>query len=80
MNKTITIRIEEGVYEQFKEYAAIERRSIANSIETLALTKLYESSVIDSFEMEEIQNNHALLKKLKNGHKAVKERSGRFVE
>jgi len=80
VSKTITLRIDDDTYNKFNEYAKQERRSISNLIETLALNKLEENNFMDDFEMEEIINNQELMKKLNQGHKAVMQKEGKFVD
>ncbi len=79
MPKTITLRLNDEVYEKFHRAAAEDKRSIANLIETLALRKLDEESLADDFEMQEIFSNAQLLEKLEKGHSDVIMKKGRMV-
>ena len=79
MPKTITLRLQDIIYEKLNRAAIEENRSIANLIETLALRKLEEESLVDDFEMEEIFTNTALLKKLERGHSQAVQKKGRMV-
>jgi hypothetical protein len=79
MPKTITLRLQDTIYEKLNRAAIEENRSIANLIETLALRKLEEESLVDDFEMEEIFTNTDLLKKLERGHSQAVQKKGRMV-
>ncbi len=79
MPKTITLRLNDEIYEKFNRAAAEDNRSIANLIETLALRKLDEEILADDFEMQEIFSNDQLLKKLEKGHRDLIKKKGRMV-
>lgn len=79
MSKTITLRLDDEVYDKFSIAAKIDNRSISNLIQTLALRKLQEDSIMDDFEISEILSNKELLGSLKKGSEQAKERKGRFV-
>jgi predicted CopG family antitoxin len=80
MAKTITLRVADETYEKLMAAAKIERRSLSNMIETLALKKLDEEIFVDQIEMDEILANTELLKKLRRGSKQAKSRKGSFAE
>jgi predicted CopG family antitoxin len=80
MAKTITLRVADETYEKLMAAAKVERRSLSNMIETLALKKLEEEIFIDRIEMDEILTNKELMKRLQRGSKQVKARKGSFVE
>ena len=80
MAKTITLRVADETYEKFMAAAKIERRSLSNMIEILALKKLDEEIFVDQIEMDEILANTELLKKLRRGYKQAKSRKGSFAE
>jgi len=79
MSKTVTLRIEEGVYEKMKSHAVSENRTLSNFIETATLRYIDEADLVDEFEMEEIASNADLLERLKNGSRDAKQKKGRFV-
>jgi hypothetical protein len=79
MAKTITLRLRDEVYEKLNRAARDDNRSIANLIETLAMEKLEEESMVDDFEMEEIFSNAGLLKRLEKGHADAARKKGRLV-
>ncbi|MDD5066670.1 MAG: CopG family transcriptional regulator [bacterium] len=79
MAKTITLRLDDTVYNLFHEAAVEDNRSISNLIETLALRKLKEGYYADESEMKEILSDKSLLKKLKTGHSDARHRKGRMI-
>jgi hypothetical protein len=80
MAKTVTLRLNDESYNAFLEASKAENRSIANLIETAALTKIRELQFVDDVEMAEILANEDLLKRIKQGSKEAKTKRGRFVE
>jgi predicted CopG family antitoxin len=80
MAKTITLRVADETYEKFAAAAKVERRSLSNLIEILALKKLDEDIFVDQIEMDEILANTELIKKLQRGSKQAKNRKGAFVK
>ena len=80
MPRSLTLRLNDDVYQKFSQMAREENRSMANLVETLAMQKLSEEIFTDTFETEEILANSALLKKLKKGHRQAELRKGCFVE
>ena len=77
---TITLRLPENRYRLFKKLAEEENRSLSNFIETATVRHIEESEYADSFEMEEIKNNHGLNDSLRKGHADARLKKGRFVE
>jgi len=80
MSKTVTIRLDDDTYREFREAAAAERRPLSNLIETAALAKIREQQFVDDAEMAEIQANERLLERLRSGSKDAQAGRGRFVE
>ena len=80
MSKTITLRLDDEVYEELREAAEAERRPISNLIQTAALLRIREQQFVDDAEMAEIRANDALLERLKSGSEDARSRSGRFAE
>ena len=80
MAKTVTLRLNDEIYNAFLVASKAENRSIANLIETAALSKIRELQFIDDVEMAEILANEDLLKRIKQGSKEAKTKRGRFVE
>ena len=79
MSKTITLRLEDDLYEKFKEHSKIENRSLSNFIETATKKYVEEIELVDEYEMNEILNNVELLESLRKGSNDIKQRRGRFV-
>jgi hypothetical protein len=79
MAKTVTLRLEEEVYNIFLEAAKAENRPLSNLIETAALSRIREQQFVDDAEMSEILANENLLKRLKKGARDSEKGAGRFV-
>lgn len=54
MTKTITLRINEDMYDLFKKVADGQKRTISNYLEFAALNYTINDTVVDDIEMEEI--------------------------
>jgi predicted transcriptional regulator len=54
MPKTITVRIDDSVYDIFKKAADGQKRTISNYIEFATLNYIVNESVVDDTEMSEI--------------------------
>ncbi len=79
MTKTITLRLDEDVYEELREAATAERRPLSNLIETAALARVREDQFVDDAEMAEILENDALIRRLRTGSRQAHKRKGTFV-
>jgi len=79
MSKVVTLRLDDAVYEELRQAAIAERRSLPNLIETAALAKIREDRFVDDAEMAEILENERLLRRLKAGSRDARKRQGRFV-
>jgi len=79
MSKTITLRVDEPVYRTFRTLADRENRPLSNFIETAALRYVEEHTVVDEFEMAEIEGNAGLKSSLKRAHDDAAKRRGRFA-
>ena len=80
MAKTVTLRLEDHVYEEFREAADAEDRPISNLIETAALRRLREQQFVDDTEMAEILANEKLVARLREGSAQARSRQGQFDE
>ena len=80
MSKTITIRLEDSVYEQISRAAKEDHRPISNFITHTVQEVLSQLSLSDDAEMKEILSNPDLAKRLKRGHVQAALKKGRFVE
>ncbi|OQY01275.1 MAG: CopG family transcriptional regulator [Desulfobacteraceae bacterium 4572_130] len=79
MSKTVTLRINEEVYNRFRGLAQHDNRSLSNFIETAALRFVEEHEYVDEFEMAEIRDNTSLNGSIKRGVRDSKAKRGRFV-
>ena len=79
MSKTVTLRLDDAVYQKIKTFAEQDNRPISNYIETAALRYIDEIEYADEFEMENIMQNEKLLKSLQQGHLDAENKRGRFV-
>lgn len=73
MAKTITVRLEDNIYEMFKRAAEGEKRTISNYIEYATLNYTVSETVVDDLEMAEILD---LEKDIKKGMSDIK--AGRY--
>ena len=69
MAKTITLRIEDNVYNTLKRAADGDRRTMSNFIEYAAINYIFSNNVVDDNEMNEILTFE---KDLKNGLNDIK--------
>ncbi len=79
MAKTVTLRLDDDVYEELREAAEAERRPLSNLIETSALSKVREAQFVDDVEMADILSNEDLIRRLKAGSRQARKRKGRIV-
>ena len=79
MVRTVTLRLEKGAYEELREAAAAERRSLSNFIATAALAQIRETQFTDDAEMAEILSDDVLVHRLKTGSQQARQRKGEFV-
>ncbi|HEV8582430.1 MAG TPA: ribbon-helix-helix protein, CopG family [Thermoanaerobaculia bacterium] len=79
MPRTVTLRLEDRVYEEFRRAAEAENRSISNLIETAALNHLREQQFVEDAEMAEILGNERLVARVRAGSEQARTRRGRFV-
>ena len=54
MAKTITLRVDDNIYNTVKRAAEGDRRTISNYIEHATMNYIFNSSVVDDVEMNEI--------------------------
>jgi predicted transcriptional regulator len=79
MSKIVTLRMDEPVYRTFRILADRENRPLSNFIETAALRYIEEHTVVDEFEMAEIEGNTGLNASLTRAYADMAARRGRFV-
>ncbi|MDH5718835.1 MAG: CopG family transcriptional regulator [Spirochaetia bacterium] len=79
MSKTITIRVNDNIYELFKKAAAGDRRSISNFIENATLSYLTNETYVSDEEMSEILSNSELINNLEKGLQDIKKGKYKIV-
>ena len=65
--KTVTVRVDDNVYNLLKKAADGERRTISNFMENASLSYLTNEIYVSDHEMEQILNDSQLVKSLKKG-------------
>ena len=75
MAKTITLRVDDNIYNTLKRAANGDRRTISNFIEYATINYIFNNNVVDDVEMNEIMLFEKDLKKglndIKNGRYKV---------
>jgi len=79
MARTVTLRLDDGTYEELREAAKAERRPLSNLIETAALARVRDQQFVDEAEMIDILGNEALVRRLGAGSRDARRRRGRLV-
>jgi len=79
MHKTITLRINEDVYQMFKKAAQGSRRTISNFLEYATISYLSQDSFVSDDEMNELLKDNDLIENLKHGEKEIKSRRYKIV-
>ena len=79
MSKTVTLRLDEEVYQRFRSMAELDNRPLSNFIETAVLRYLEREEYADEFEMEEIRANTNLNDSIERGVADAKEKRGNFA-
>jgi uncharacterized protein (DUF1778 family) len=67
MSKTITLRVNDDVYQMIKTAADGQRRNLSNFIEFATLQYLTSATYVDDAEMELILHDSELVANLKQG-------------
>ena len=70
--KTVTMRVDDSIYQMIKLAADGQRRNISNFIEYATLQYLTSSQYVNDNEMNEILNDKELVKSLELGFKEAK--------
>jgi len=65
--KTVTMRVDDFVYDMIKLAAEGQKRNLSNFIEFATMQYLTSSQFIDSSEMQEITSDKELVENLMNG-------------
>ncbi len=80
MSKTVTIRLDEDVYQTIKSAAQAEKRTISNLMTYAAVSYLESSSFVSDEEMRDISEDKDLIHRLQNALKDVEQGNTRPVE
>ena len=80
MSKTVTVRLDEDIYQTIKSAAQAEKRTISNLIEFATVSYLESSSFVSDEEMQEILENKNLIRNLQDSLKDIEEGKYRIVE
>ena len=70
--KTVTMRIDESVYEIIRQAADGQKRNMSNFVEFATLQYLTSSQYIDQAELSDILNDKSLVENLNSGIQDVK--------
>jgi len=70
--KTVTMRVDDAVYDMIKLAADGQRRNLSNFIEYATMQYLTSSQFVDSGEMAEIMDDKELVQNLMSGLKDFK--------
>jgi predicted transcriptional regulator len=54
MAKTITLRVDDNIYNTLKRAADGDRRTISNFIENATINYIFNNNIVDDIEMKEI--------------------------
>ena len=65
--KTVTMRVDDSVYDMIKLAADGQKRNLSNFIEFATMQYLTSSQFVDNDEMSEIMNDKELVKNLMDG-------------
>ena len=65
--KTVTMRVDDSIYEMIKLAAEGQKRNLSNFIEFATVQYLTSSQFVDSAEMNEISSDKELVENLMNG-------------
>ena len=79
MSQTVTLRLDDAVYEKFKGLAVHDNRPLSNFIQTAALRFVEEHELVDEYEMTEIRENASLNRSIRSGLGDAKAKRGRFA-
>lgn len=78
--KTVTVRVDDNVYNLLKKAADGERRTISNFMENASLSYLTNELYVSDNEMDQILNDAQLVKSLKKGIAEAKKGKYKIVK
>ncbi|MEA3371684.1 MAG: CopG family transcriptional regulator [Campylobacterota bacterium] len=67
MMKTVTMRVDDSIYDMIKLAAEGQKRNLSNFIEYATIQYLTSSQFVENEEMTEIMNDKELVQNLMNG-------------
>ena len=70
--KTLTMRVDDSIYQMIKTAAEGQKRNISNFIEFATLQYLTSVQYVDNSEMNEILNDKELVQNLRDGLENLK--------
>ena len=70
--KTVTMRVDDSIYDMIKLAADGQKRNLSNFIEFATMQYLTSSQFVENSEMNEIMNDKELVKNLMNGFDDLK--------
>jgi uncharacterized protein (DUF1778 family) len=79
MAKTITVRVDDSIYDKIKTAADSERRTISNFIEYATLSYVEKCNFVADEEMKDILEDRELMDNLKQSLGDIKEGKYRIV-
>ena len=65
--KTVTMRVDDSIYDMIKLAAEGQKRNLSNFIEFATMQYLTSSQFVDNDEMQEIMDDKELMQNLMNG-------------
>ena len=77
--KTVTMRVDDSIYQMIKQAADGQKRNLSNFIEFATLQYLSSVQFVDSDEMSEILEDKELCQNLKNGMNDMKKENYTLV-
>ena len=80
MSKTVTVRLDDDVYQTIKSAAEAEKRTISNLVEFATVSYLESSSFVSDEEMREVLENKDLIRTLQAALKDIERGNYRIVE
>jgi len=79
MSKSVTLRLNDDLYQLLCTFASSENRTLSNFIQTAVLRQIEQNQFADEFEMAEIRDNRELNSSLNRALEDAKAKRGRFV-
>lgn len=70
--KTLTLRVDDSIYQMIKSAADGQKRNISNFIEFATIQYLVSTQYVADSEMDEILNDKTLVKNLQDGFQNIK--------